>query len=84
MKKILLIFAVLILCVSLGAQSLVEVIPAPNYSYGLTHDGSNLWVGTSSGGNIHKLDDAGKTTTFMHIISAIGMCRPLTCCLTGD
>ncbi|MBL1213042.1 MAG: choice-of-anchor D domain-containing protein [Ignavibacteriae bacterium] len=59
MKKLLLILIAAAGSITLTAQSLVDVFPVPNYSYGLTHDGTNLWVGTSSGGLIHKIDDSG-------------------------
>ena len=38
----------------------IKTIPAPNYPYGLTFDGTYLWVGTSStgGGVISKIDPA--------------------------
>ncbi|MGH1362397.1 MAG: choice-of-anchor D domain-containing protein [Calditrichia bacterium] len=45
----------IILCVliigwmpSLFAQQVIKTVPAPNYPYGITYDGSHLWVGTSS------------------------------------
>jgi outer membrane protein assembly factor BamB len=44
----------------LGFSQIIKTIPAPDYSYGLTFDGSYLWVGTSyanSGGDfLWKID----------------------------
>jgi outer membrane protein assembly factor BamB len=39
-------------------EGVIRTIPSPQYPYGLTHDGSNLWVGTSSSNSdqIVKID----------------------------
>jgi len=55
------IFILLIIFTSfLFAQNegVIRTIPSPQYPYGLTYDGSNLWVGTSSSNSdqIVKLD----------------------------
>jgi outer membrane protein assembly factor BamB len=55
-----LLFLLLILPMLLSAQTegVIRTIPSPQYPYGLTFDGSNLWVGTSSSNSdqIIKLD----------------------------
>lgn len=56
---LLLIFLLMTGSAALYAQSLVDVIPAPNYSYGLTHDGTNLWVASSYIDRIWEIDETG-------------------------
>lgn len=45
---------------SLFAQQVIKTVPAPDYPYGITWDGSHLWVGTSStnSNKIWKLNPA--------------------------
>lgn len=56
---ILLIVSIMAFPLSINAQ-VIKTIPAPNYPYGLTFDGTNLWVGTSSTNSdqIWKIDPA--------------------------
>ncbi len=55
MIKRLLIFSIFISFCAFG-QSLVQVLPAPDYAYGLTFDGSNLWAGSSNGYELWQID----------------------------
>ncbi len=57
-KVILCLFGFFLFPQLLTAQSLTQVIPIPNSSYALTHDGTHLWAGTSTGSKIYKLDAA--------------------------
>jgi len=60
MKKFTPILFLLLFSTLSYSQSLIQTINAPNYSYGMTHDGSNLWVSTSNGYDIWKLDETGQ------------------------
>ncbi len=42
---------------TISAQGVVDIIPAPDYAYGLTHDGTALWVGSGNDLKIWKIDD---------------------------
>lgn len=59
MKKSSFIFVVFFLLSSiLFTKGVIRTIPSPPYPYGLTFDGTNLWVGTSSthSDKIYKID----------------------------
>ncbi len=62
MRFFFLVFLMLTLSFAAFAaeKGVIKVIPAPTYPYGLTYDGANLWVGTSSsntgGDYLWKLD----------------------------
>lgn len=58
-KTLLIILFTTLMSGFIISQSLVQTFDAPNYSYGLTHDGTNLWVGSSNGYEIWKLDEDG-------------------------
>lgn len=70
---------IFILCGSLfsAERGVVKSIPAPDYPYGLTFDGTYLWVGTSyanSGGDfIWKVDTADGS-----IVGSIPIPEPVT------
>ena len=54
------IFILTLLLTQMQFGQVIKTIPAPNYPYGLTFDGTYLWVGTSSttGNLIYKIDPA--------------------------